>query len=406
MTFGRFMVALPVAGALLVGCGGSGGAGGNPPVQAGQSGQVGNGIDTGPFIRMARGASCATATNRLFVIDGQFVLWDRAGACADASYEQVLYGATPQTLKCSHADSIAGPRTTCPDAAAKGLFDTLIANLGKPDLGVGGGHKVEPVAFLPADGTPVAFSSVAASTTSGVTTRKSVVIRDAAAWSALWAQHATLQLPAPPLPPVDFTRKMLVGVFAGAYHDACYGLGIAAVHAGAASLVVEVNERGPRMGVMCAQLATNPMQVAAVDRIDADVDFIVTPTVDVAFQPLATTAASDVTDERNVVARDADAFARLWAQFSPGTKPPQVDFGTNMVIGVFMGARSNGCYATGVGGIARSAAGLRVLRVDREPATGAICTQAIVTPAQLVVLEQSSLPVGFATTVAVQPSSP
>jgi hypothetical protein len=29
-----------------------------------------------------------------------------------------------------------------------------------------------------------------------------------------------------------------------------------------------------------------------------------------------------------------------------------------------------------------------------------------VTPAQLVVLEQSSLPVGFATTVAVQPSSP
>ena len=124
MKLGRIMVALPVAGALLAGCGGSGGGAGTAPaVQAGQASQSGSGIAVGepnpsalailPFTRMARGAACADVRNRLFVIDGKQVFWDHAGKCADASYEQVLYGNKPETVQCTHGDTIAGTEFRC-----------------------------------------------------------------------------------------------------------------------------------------------------------------------------------------------------------------------------------------------------------------------------------------------------
>src|SRR5881398_1406933 len=48
------------------------------------------------FVDRAHKASCAENRNRLFLIDGKQVFWDHAGNCPDMSYEQVLYGATPQ----------------------------------------------------------------------------------------------------------------------------------------------------------------------------------------------------------------------------------------------------------------------------------------------------------------------
>lgn len=432
MNFGRFLAALPVAGALLAGCGGSGtntaATAGTNPVLAGQAGQAGgtgstgntggNGIAVGepnpsalsilPFTKMARSAACAETRNRLFVIDGKQVFWDHAGHCADASYEQVLFGNKPETTLCRHGDTIAGPRTSCQDESAKALFDTAVANLEQPDLGLGKDHTVERVPFLPQAGTEVVFTSIASNNISGVTTPKNVVIRDQAAWEKLWAEHGAFQQPAPALPKVDFTRQMLIAVFSGDYHDACYGLSVAAIHAGEDELVVDVNERRPRMGVMCAQIATNPMQVVAVDRIDADVDFVVASTVDVAFEVLANSSNSQAIEEQNVVAKDADAYARLWAQFNSGTAAPQVDFANNMVIGVFMGPRNNGCHATSVGGIARTDKELRVQRVDLAAPDGVLCLQATTSPAQLVVTARSDLPVvvSASTQTAQRPQPP
>ena len=67
---------------------------------------------------------------------------------------------------------------------------------------------------------------------------------------------------------------------------------------------------------------------------------------------------------------------------------PQVDFSRLMVIGVFMGSRSNGCYATGIDSVVRAGGKMTVSRTDTEPGPGVICTLAIVSPAHLVVVER------------------
>jgi hypothetical protein len=141
------------AGALtLAGCGGAGGTMAQGPL-AGQGVAVGEPSGAAPvtseFVVRAQEANCSDQRNRLFMIDKRMVFWDRAGSCPDNAYGRTLFGATPQTVLCSVADSIAGPRTTCNDEQARALFDTIVANLDKSDLGLGSSHQVEAIAIPP-----------------------------------------------------------------------------------------------------------------------------------------------------------------------------------------------------------------------------------------------------------------
>lgn len=103
-------------------------------------------IDLQPFIEMAGQASCARDQNRLYVIDGDKVLWERRDLrCADASYEVVLFGASPDELLCRIGDSIAGPQLSCQDESLRPMFDTIIKHTGEADLGLGSDHTVEQI---------------------------------------------------------------------------------------------------------------------------------------------------------------------------------------------------------------------------------------------------------------------
>jgi hypothetical protein len=104
-------------------------------------------VDLAPFKKMAKVSGCADTRNRLFLIDGQLVFWDRAGKCADAAYGEALYGSTPDQVLCVYHDSIAGPVKGCQDKGYQATFDTITANLDKPDLGLGPEHTVQRVRF-------------------------------------------------------------------------------------------------------------------------------------------------------------------------------------------------------------------------------------------------------------------
>jgi hypothetical protein len=92
--------------------------------------------------------SCAEIRNRVFSIQNtaqpelRFSLLDQAGTCADAGYQQVLFGGDGDNVLCSNADSIAGPRKSCAAAAYTAMFDTILANLDQDDLGLGAGYHV------------------------------------------------------------------------------------------------------------------------------------------------------------------------------------------------------------------------------------------------------------------------
>ncbi len=114
---------------------------------AGCSGEKHGSIDVAAFKKMARGAQCADIRNRLLVIDDELVLRDKAGNCSDAAYSQALYAAGPDQALCVYHDSIAGPVQDCWDAAYQEMFETILANLDKADLGLGPEHTVEEVQF-------------------------------------------------------------------------------------------------------------------------------------------------------------------------------------------------------------------------------------------------------------------
>ncbi len=104
-------------------------------------------VDLAPFQKMAGPSPCADRRNRLFLIDDQWVFWDRAGNCADAAYAETLYDRTPDQVLCDLHDSIAGPMKNCRDERYQDMFNTMTTNLDKPDLGLGSGHTVQPVPF-------------------------------------------------------------------------------------------------------------------------------------------------------------------------------------------------------------------------------------------------------------------
>lgn len=402
--FGRAIGVLPLfAAALLAGCGGGGT---NAGVSNQQSSQlvvtelppVQKPLATGDFIVKAQGVACASTRNRLFVIDQKMVFWDTADyGCADASYSQTLFGATPKELLCSTADSIAGPRTSCADDASRALFDTILKNLDKADLGLGSAHKVEALAFAPRSGVSLSVENVASDAFSGVKIAKNVVVKDAAAWQALWTEHSANRSPAPALPKVDFAKQMLLGVFVGEHANGCRQLEIQRVGVSGATLLVEYDDHDVTTVAVCAAVASSGMQVVAVERSDAAVEFVNTSATAMRFETIDGTNRSMVRDAQDLVIRDAAAWAELWAAHSGGAAPlPAINFDKKMVLAVFLGSRPNGCYATNLQRVYRNGKKIMAVHVDSTPGMGVLCTLQITTPAHLIQVERSDDPVEFA----------
>ncbi|MFZ3288818.1 MAG: protease complex subunit PrcB family protein [Telluria sp.] len=353
--------------------------------------------DTQAFVALARSQDCAATRNRLFLIDQKFVFWDRAdSACYDASYARQLFGATPQTVLCANGDSIAGPMTSCTDEKYRAMFDTILKNLDDANLGLGGSSKVEAIPFLPKDGSALAFEPIAGDAASGVHSAKNVVVKDVAGWEKLWAEHTGNRMPAPAMPKIDFDQQMLLGVFLGDGPSGCRQVGVIRVGVRAGKIAVDVEERDAAPGSFCVAALGSPMNVVAVARGDAPVEFATVKPVQLAFTSIESSRRSNVVVARTDVIKDAVSWAALWSKHAANGAPaPAVDFSTNMVVAVFAGARPNGCYSTGIGAVYRVGNTINVARVDAVPGAGVICTQAIVTPAHMVQLARSDDPVEF-----------
>ena len=98
---------------------------------------------------------------------------------------------------------------------------------------------------------------------------KQAAVRTAEAWKQLWQQHS----PDRPLPAVDFTKEMVVGVFMGSRPSAGYTLEIVSAIEASGTLVVRYSEASPSRGTMTAQVITSPYHLVAVPFFPGDVKF-------------------------------------------------------------------------------------------------------------------------------------
>jgi hypothetical protein len=116
----------------------------------------------------------------------------------------------------------------------------------------------------------------------------------------------------------------------------------------------------------------------------------------VPYVTLAQTQHSGFGSGEHIVLRSERELAALWARMTVGAEPvPAVDFASRHVLAVFLGSRPAGCYGMAITNVTRTTARVLVQYRESTPPPGAICTQAIVTPAHLVVVPSPTLPVEF-----------
>jgi hypothetical protein len=116
---------------------------------------------------------------------------------------------------------------------------------------------------------PVPFTTISQSGNSGIEASRQAVVRTAEEWKALWKEHA----PGQPMPAVDFTKSMVVGVFLGSRNTAGYRVAITAIEREGSNAVVTYREERPGVDQMLAQVLTFPHHLVRVEGIAGDVKF-------------------------------------------------------------------------------------------------------------------------------------
>ena len=105
---------------------------------------------------------------------------------------------------------------------------------------------------------------------SNIESAKQVLVRTEAELRKLWQEHA----PDRPMPTVEFSREMVVGVFMGSRPNAGFSTAIVSATAANGALMVRYSENKPVSGAVTAQILTFPYHLVAIPKADVkDVKF-------------------------------------------------------------------------------------------------------------------------------------
>ena len=100
---------------------------------------------------------------------------------------------------------------------------------------------------------------------------------------------------------------------------------------------------------------------------------------------------SNIDAARQVLVRTDAEWTALWRQHSPDRAKPKVDFSKEMVVGLFMGSRSNAGFSTAVTTTTAANSALIVKYTETIPAPGAITAQILTFPYHLVAIPKSDV---------------
>ena len=140
--------------------------------------------------------------------------------------------------------------------------------------GGGGDAAPQTLAAAPkvADG-PLVFEELANLGNSALQSPETFVVRDSDSLQKLWNRVYQNTIPAPAVPAVDFSRKMVLAVTPG-YVAACTGFVIDKVAVSGGVVVVNYRTIPPLPNMMCIAAVFAPVSIIVVDRVDTTVKFI------------------------------------------------------------------------------------------------------------------------------------
>lgn len=116
---------------------------------------------------------------------------------------------------------------------------------------------------------PLKFMNVAKGAQSGVEEPRTVAIRSADEWSALWKEHA----PGTKAPAIDWKESMVLAVFLGTRPSAAHGVEISQVDVRESEIIVTYRVTAPGPSDMVAQVLTFPFHMVRTEARSGKVTF-------------------------------------------------------------------------------------------------------------------------------------
>jgi PrcB C-terminal len=115
----------------------------------------------------------------------------------------------------------------------------------------------------------------------------------------------------------------------------------------------------------------------------------------VSFTSIAKGDMSDQETSRQAIARTPAEWQALWKDHAPADKLPAVDFGTRMVVGVFLGTQPSSGYEVEIVGVRTDGDALVVEYAQRKPGRDMMTAQILTQPFHLVAVARHAGPVRF-----------
>lgn len=130
-----------------------------------------------------------------------------------------------------------------------------------------------------------------------------------------------------------------------------------------------------------------------------------TDMISLSFETTAQGEFSSITRSREVVVKNRDDFNTLFQEMGKGFTPPQVDFNTQMVIGIFLGNRPTSGYSVKITNVSMDLDGkiITVQAVENVPPPGTMVVQVITNPYHLISIPKRDAEVKFIKTVLPVP---
>jgi hypothetical protein len=125
--------------------------------------------------------------------------------------------------------------------------------------------------------TPVS-ALIAEGTRSAIETPRQTIIRDQAAFDALWAEHSTHENPAPKIPSVNFAADSVVAVFAGHQPSGGHALALTDLNKTSGGWELRLSLISPGPDCMTTQVMTQPWVMVRVPGHELPVNIQITPT--------------------------------------------------------------------------------------------------------------------------------
>ncbi len=128
-------------------------------------------------------------------------------------------------------------------------------------------------------GDVVPFETVKKDFHGGVEAGENVAVTGEAEWTTLWNQMAANITPKPPVPAIDFSKEMVIGVFLGIKPTGGYSIEVTRIAESADRITVYVREVSPGPNCRVTEALTNPYHIVKIETSSKQVDFSVTKDV-------------------------------------------------------------------------------------------------------------------------------